>query len=105
MAVRSQGVTKGLAAEPEPTPEKYDPKRSGHKYHKLLVSFEGATVTTDVYRVLSAFQVTEPGIQHAIKKLLLAGSRNFKTTYEDLQEAIVAIEATLKAMDDAVVNE
>lgn len=51
---------------------------SGNKYHRKirgLASHGGGEVTVDVYSVLTAFAVTSPGVQHAIKKLLCAGIR------------------------------
>ena len=43
----------------------------------------------DVYRVLSLFNVTDPCLQHAIKKLLLAGGRGAgKDKSKDIQEAV-----------------
>lgn len=42
----------------------------------------------DVYRVLELFEVTHPCLQHAIKKLLCAGSRGAKDIEQDVQEAI-----------------
>lgn len=43
----------------------------------------------DVYRVLSLFQVTDPCIQHAAKKLLLSGVRTGnKPAIQDIKEAI-----------------
>jgi hypothetical protein len=47
----------------------------------------------DIYRVLSMFGVTDPCLQHAIKKLLVAGQRGAKadagwTVEKDVQEAI-----------------
>lgn len=42
----------------------------------------------DVYRVLDLFQVTDPCLQHAIKKLLVAGGRGHKDHAKDIQEAI-----------------
>lgn len=43
----------------------------------------------DVYRVLELFNVTDPCIQHAVKKLLVAGGRGAgKDINKDLQEAI-----------------
>ena len=42
----------------------------------------------DVYRVLSLFNVTDPSLQHAIKKLLVAGGRGAKDITKDIQEAI-----------------
>ena len=43
--------------------------------------------TVDVYRVLTLFKVTEPCIQHAIKKLLCAGQRGDKNIIKDITEA------------------
>lgn len=42
----------------------------------------------DVYRVLKLFDVTDPCIQHAVKKLLVAGGRGTKDIRRDVQEAI-----------------
>lgn len=42
----------------------------------------------DVYRVLALFAVTDPCIQHAVKKLLVAGGRGHKDQGKDIQEAI-----------------
>lgn len=43
----------------------------------------------DVYRVLQLFNVTDPCLQHAIKKLLVAGGRGAgKDVSHDIQEAI-----------------
>ena len=45
--------------------------------------------TIDVYRVLQLFTVTDPCIQHAVKKLLVAGGRGAgKDISKDVQEAI-----------------
>jgi hypothetical protein len=45
----------------------------------------------DVYRVLILFGVTDPCIQHAIKKLLCAGNRGVKDELKDVQEAISSL--------------
>ena len=42
----------------------------------------------DVYRVLVLFGVTDPCLQHAVKKLLVAGGRGAKDIGQDVQEAI-----------------
>lgn len=45
--------------------------------------------TVDVYRVLALFNVTDPCLQHAIKKLLVAGGRGGgKDINRDIQEAV-----------------
>ena len=45
----------------------------------------------DVYRVLVLFGVTNPCLQHAIKKLLCAGQRGVKDELKDVQEAIASL--------------
>lgn len=46
----------------------------------------------DVYRVLDLFVVTDPCLQHAIKKLLCAGGRGAKDMEQDVQEAMDTLE-------------
>ena len=46
----------------------------------------------DVYRVLFLFGVFDPCIQHAVKKLLVAGNRGGKDVKQDIQEAIDTLE-------------
>ena len=55
----------------------------------------GCSVTVDVYDVLRAFNVTDPAIQHAIKKLLCTGIRGHKDSRQDLEEAIQSIDRAL----------
>lgn len=63
-----------------------------NKYHRTIHAVTGpATVTVDVYNVLSAFNVTCPATQHAIKKLLCAGLRGKGDKAQDLREAGEAI--------------
>lgn len=59
--------------------------------------------TIDVYRVLKLFNVTDPCIQHAVKKLLVAGGRGAgKGVERDLREAVDSINRALQmiAEDD-----
>ena len=54
----------------------------------------------DVYRVLALFSVTDPCLQHAIKKLLVAGGRGAgKSIEKDIQEAVDSLNRW-KAMRD-----
>jgi hypothetical protein len=47
----------------------------------------------DVYRVLALFSVTDPCIQHAVKKMLVAGGRGAgKDITRDVQEAIDSLQ-------------
>lgn len=58
-------------------------------YHKDVRHLE----TIDVYRVLHIFNVTDPCIQHAVKKLLVAGGRGAgKDVSKDVQEAIDSLQ-------------
>jgi len=53
----------------------------------------------DVYRILELYEVNNPCVQHAIKKLLVPGNRNeFKTIEVDIQEAIVSLERCLEML-------
>jgi len=53
-------------------------------YHKPVTGLE----SVDVYRILRLFEVSDPCLQHAIKKLLVAGGRGAKDITQDVQEAI-----------------
>ena len=48
--------------------------------------------TLDVYRVISIFGVTDPCIQHALKKLLCSGVRGHKDQSKDIQDVIDTLE-------------
>lgn len=50
----------------------------------------------DVYSVLEAFNVTCPGLQHALKKLLCTGVRGHKDTMQDLLEARQALDRAIE---------
>lgn len=45
-------------------------------------------VTLDVYDVLKAFEVTDPALQHLVKKALCAGLRGHKDRTEDLKDIL-----------------
>jgi len=57
--------------------------------NKYKVKCKGADI--DVYDVLTAFKVTNPAIQHAIKKLLKGGARGYKNEEQDYNEAVQSI--------------
>lgn len=48
-------------------------------------------VKLDPYRILKVYGITDPAIQHAIKKLLRMG-RSIKSDQEDVEEAIQSLE-------------
>lgn len=64
-------------------------KRKHNHYFKDVRHLD----TLDVYRVLSLFNVTDPCIQHAVKKLLVAGGRGAgKDISRDIKEAIDSLQ-------------
>lgn len=78
--------------EPEMTsvvPSKY--RRTIHE-----IGGSGRTILVDVYAVLEAFATGSPAIDHAVKKLLCAGTRGAKSLTTDLAEAIVSIQRALE---------
>ncbi len=58
-----------------------------HYYKKVP---DGVT-HLDVYWVLELFEVYSPPLQHAIKKMLVAGGRGHKNIEKDIDEAIASL--------------
>jgi hypothetical protein len=57
----------------------------------------------DVYRVLSLFEVHDPCLQHALKKILCCGIRGMKNADKDIEEAIVSLKRWQEMkMEDSV---
>jgi len=55
----------------------------------------------DVYRVLHLFNVTDPCLQHAVKKLLVAGGRGAgKDITKDVQESMDSLARFLEMRDE-----
>ena len=55
------------------------------KYNKL-----------DIYRILKLYEVSDPCLSHAIKKLLCAGKRGVKNQTQDINEAILSLKRFLE---------
>lgn len=66
------------------------------RYHKKIRS-----EIVDVYDVLQAFEVVNPAVQHAIKKLLMPGARGAKCMRTDLEEANQSIMRAIQMVDEA----
>jgi len=60
-------------------------------YRKVMPS-----VSVDVYDILQAYEVTNPAVQHAIKKMLCAGKRGYKGDIKDIKEAIGSLERAVE---------
>ena len=65
--------------------------RKYNHYFKNVAHLEAL----DVYRVLQLFGVTDPCLQHAIKKLLAAGKRGHKDYEQDLIDILSSVERAL----------
>lgn len=64
-------------------------KAKNPHYYKTVAHLEHV----DVYRVLALFGVADPCIQHAVKKLLVPGTRaGGKSREQDVREAIMSLQ-------------
>lgn len=70
------------------------------KYNRTMTNIHGSTMTVDVYDVLRAFDIRDPALQHALKKLLCMGLRGHKDTGTDLAEAIESLEKLREYRDN-----
>lgn len=66
-----------------------------NKYHRKIYGITSEEAVVDVYSVLRAFDVTDPALQHSIKKLLCAGIRGHKDQFTDLMEAHQSLERSI----------
>ena len=74
--------------------EKEEEQKPKNKYHRDLKG-----VTVDVYDVLKAFEVTDPALQHLIKKALCAGLRGHKNKDQDLQDILDSAKRAVELND------
>ncbi len=65
-------------------------------YHKDVTALR----SIDVYRVLQLFNVTDPCLQHAIKKLLVAGGRGGKDKSKDVKEAMASLKRFMEIEEE-----
>lgn len=73
--------------------KEYDkPIQTSDKKHKHYYKYVGNLEYIDVYSVLKLYEVTDPCIQHALKKLLVAGARGYKDIERDIQDIIDTLE-------------
>jgi hypothetical protein len=79
----------------------------GNKYHMTIIGLDGVITKVDVYRVIDAYQIQDAGLQHAIKKILMAGHRGHKDFFTDLREAVNSINQTilLEQQKNAITSE
>ena len=70
---------------------------SKSKYHREIKD----NVWVDIYDVLVAFEVDNPAIQHALKKMLAPGKRGVKDKITDIKEAIISLNRAIELEQDA----
>lgn len=74
------------------------------KYDRTIIGRDAAgipvAVTVDVYRVIDAFQVTDPALQHLVKKALCAGLRGHKDRTQDLNDIMQSAQKAVHMNDD-----
>lgn len=76
-------------------------QKGNPKYDVTMVGKYGSgSCITDVYRVLNAFKVRSPELQHACKKILKVGDRGFKDERQDLVDILDSARAALEYYDD-----
>jgi len=61
------------------------------KYNREILGLDGRKALVDVYRVLVAFEIADPELQHALKKLLCLGIRGKGDYRQDLEEAVLSL--------------
>lgn len=74
------------------------------KYDRTIIGVgvdgKPVAVTVDVYRVIDAFQVTDPALQHLVKKALCAGLRGHKDRAQDLNDILQSAQKAVRLNDD-----
>jgi hypothetical protein len=80
---------------------RHAPTKGNSKYDRTIIGKDGSgKCIADVYRVLSAFEVTNPQLQHLVKKALCAGLRGHKDTRQDLVDILHSAQSALDMFDD-----
>lgn len=74
------------------------------KYDRQIIGLDAfgnpVQCTVDVYRVLDAFAVTDPALQHLVKKALCAGLRGHKTLSDDILDIVKSAEKSRELHND-----
>lgn len=77
----------------------YDYKEISQEYKHYKKDVSNLN-SIDVYRVLKLFDVKDPALQHAVKKILCAGDRGTKDKVQDIQEAIASLNRFLEMIKE-----
>lgn len=85
---------------------KYITEHVGKKYIRKIRGWSKTDQKTrdwiyiDVYRVIEAFSVTCPALQHALKKILCAGKRDKGSVMQDLTDIEAAVANAISLQQD-----
>lgn len=74
----------------------------GEKYKRTIVGAKDGKI--DVYGVIKTYEIWNPEMQHALKKILCPGSRGSKSEIEDLKEALYSIVCRIEDLQDNLVT-
>jgi len=89
-----------LQVQTAPMPDTLVPEKTHKKYSQYYRDVRHLEYV-DIYRLLDLFNVTDPAVQHAVKKLLLPGVRTGgKLAAQDIKEAIVSLNRCLEMMEE-----
>lgn len=79
---------------------------AANPYRKLAQTVCGKTVVIDAYTILNAYNHMSAEVQHAVKKLLVAGLRNGGKDYaQDVQESLNQLNMDLERHANKIYNE
>lgn len=85
---------------PEARYQSYPEDNRLTKYQRLIrgkdIDGHVASIVVDVYDVLTAWETTNPALQHLIKKALQPGERGHKNLVEDLKDIIASAQRALE---------
>jgi hypothetical protein len=76
------------------------PNESKKAYSHYYKKIPDGVAYIDVYRVLELFGVNDPAIQHAVKKLLVAGGRGHKNLEKDVKEAVDSLNRWIEMREE-----
>lgn len=71
-----------------------------NKYNRTITNVAGESIVIDVYDCLRAFNITDPALQHGLKKLLCMGLRGHKDLTTDLNEAIESLQKMKRFLEN-----
>lgn len=72
-----------------------------NKYRRPITARAARNGGVDIYDLIVMYEVTCPGIGHALKKMLCPGERGSKSLIQDLKEAAWSLAEAIQFAEDA----